>query len=89
MREEISDIIRTLNKRIAVGFDNIPSKLVLLGSKIILGSLSDLINESLIKKAHFPTAQKAGCITPASNSEIFLREGDRQGILFRSYSQRF
>ena len=55
---DIEKIISKLSLTTAIGFDVVPPKLVKLANKVISGPLSELINETLIRKCHFPNAEK-------------------------------
>ena len=54
---DIEKIISKLSLTTAIGFDGVPPKLVKLANKVISGPLSKLINETLIRKCHFPNAE--------------------------------
>ena len=51
-------IISKLSLTTAIGSDGVPPKLVKLANKMISGPLSELNNETLIHKCHFPDAEK-------------------------------
>ena len=59
---DIEKIISQLRLTTVTGSDGVPPKLVKLAKKVIFGPLSELINEALIHKCHFPNAEKIACV---------------------------
>ena len=92
-RNDVISIIKTLKRSASIGIDEITLKLVIIVSEIISDPLSELINETLIKKSYFPTVEKVACVTPAFKKEDrFLKENYRPiSVLnvFSKISERF
>ena len=61
---DIEKIISKLSLATAIGFDGVLQKLVKRANKVISGPLSELINETLLHKCHFPNAEKTACVAP-------------------------
>ena len=59
---DIEKIISKLSLTTAIGSDGVPPKLVKLSNKMISRPLTELINETLIHKCHFPNAEKIACV---------------------------
>ena len=78
---------------ISIGFDEIPLKLVIIASEIMSDPLSELINDTLIKKSYFPTVEKVACVTPAFKKEDRLLKKNYRPIsvldVFSKIFERF
>lgn len=77
---DIEKVITKLSLNTAIGFDDIPPKLVKLAKHVISEPLSELINETLIQKCHFPSAEKIACVTPAFKKDNRLDKSNYRPI---------
>ena len=77
----------------SIGLDNIPPRLVKLGSQIISKPLSQLVNETIIKQTNFPEAEKIACVTPVFKKEDRLDKKNYRPIsvlnVFSKIFERF
>ena len=86
-------IISKLSLTTAIGSDGVPPKLVKLANKVISRSLSELINETLIHKCHFPNAEKIACVAPVFKKDDRLDKSNYRPInvlnVFSKIFERF
>ena len=90
---DIEKIISKLSLTTAIGFDGVPPKLVKLANKVISGTLSELINETLIGKCHFPNAEKIASVAPVFKNDDRLDNSNYRPIsvlnVFSKIFERF
>ena len=89
----LKKIISKLSLTTAIGFDGVPPKLVKLANKVISGPLSELIIETLIRKCHFPNAEKIACVAPVFKNDDRLDKSNYRPIsvlnVFSKIFERF
>ena len=67
-----------------------PPKVVKVANKVISGPLSELINETPIRKCHFPNAEKIACGTPVfKNDDILDKSNCRPISVLNVFSKIF
>ena len=90
---DIEKIISKLSLTTAIGSDGVPPKLAKLANKVISGPLSELINETLIHKCHFPNAEKIACVAPVFKNDNRLDKSNYRPIsvlkVFAKLFERF